>query len=307
MDRTDLNLSRLLLVNSRRPYRELAEELNLSVPAVHTRIQAMQEAGVIEAFTARISLAYLAAPTAIVFGVSDASDPAEVSKRLGKEEHTYWTSIAGGNFLYVGGYLRDLSELEGYAAFVAKEAGMPSATVGLMPAPPLPSGAEDRYALDHLDYRILNALHKDARRALTEVAEEVGASAKTTARHLERMTREGAVDFSVNWYPDASDDILSVFHLRLKRGEDKPSAMALLYNRYGPDLLFVFPYSNLPNLLFAAFWTNSMKGLKDLRERVGKEAPFESVMTNVLYTGRIFDTWRDALLREKAASKGPAT
>lgn len=303
MDRTDLNLSRLLLVDSRRSYRELADDLKLSVPAVHTRIQAMQAAGIIKAFTARISVAHLKAPTAIVFGPTQASDPAEVSERLGKDEHTYWVATAGGNFLYVGGYMRDLGELDGYAAFVAKEGEMPNPTVGIMPPPAPPPPHGEAFALDRLDYRILKALHADARRPLTEVAELIGVSAKTTARRLENMTKNGAVEFSIEWYPDASDDVLPAFHLRLRPGQDKYAAMAHILNRYASDALFVWPFSNLPNLLLAVMWTNSMKGLKELRSGLQKEAPFEGVVTNVMYTGRMFDTWRDDLISERAAAK----
>lgn len=305
MDRTDLNLSRLLLANSRAPYRELADKLGLSVPAVHTRIQAMQQAGVIKTFTARLSLAYLAAPTVTVFGPSQALDPAEVSERLGREGHSYWVAIAGGNFLYVGGYLRDYAELDGYATQVTKDAELTNVTVGLMRAPPLPERKGEPFRLDRLDYRILRSLAKDARRPITEVAEEVGTSAKTAARHLERMTKEDAVEFSIEWYPDASDDIIATFHIRLKAGEDKYRAMTLLMNKYATDLLFVFPFSNLPNFLIAAFWSNTMRGLKDLRAQLQAESAFEGVMANVLQTGRIFDTWRDTLVTERASARAP--
>lgn len=305
MDRTDLDLSRLLLENSRTPFRELAERLNLSVPAVHGRVQALQKAGVIKAFTARVSLAYLAAPTATVFGVTRDPDPEALSERLGADEHTYWVALGGGDFLYVGGYLRSAGELDAYASFVAKEARMPDATVAITSPPRLPA-KQERFRLDRLDYRILRVLAKDARRPVTEVAEEVGASAKTTARHLERMAAAGAVEFSVEWYPDASDDIVPLCHIRLGPGEDKHGAMAHLLNRYAADILFVFLFDNLPSALVTAFWENSMKGVKQLRTRLQAEPSFQSMTMNVLYTGRIYDTWRDALVEAEASRKAPA-
>lgn len=301
MDRTDLDLSRLLLVNSRTSFRELADKLDLSVPAVHTRIQAMQKAGVIKGFTARISLAYLGSPTAFVFGPSNATDPGRVAERLGKEGHTFWLGVGGGNFLYIGGNLRDYAELDAYAASVTKEAEMPNATVGLVPAPALPATRGEPFQLDRMDYRILRGLAKNARRPVTEIAEEVGASTKTTARHLDRMSKEGAVEFSAEWYPDRSDDILPVFHIRLRPGEEKAKAIATMMNGYAANLLFLWTFSNLPGLLLPAFWTDSMAGLKELEARLRKEPAFESVMTNVLYTGRTFDTWRDSLMQERAA------
>ncbi len=55
MDNIDVVLIQLLLANSRRSYGELAGQLGLSVNAVHKRIQALIEAGIIRKFTAKVS------------------------------------------------------------------------------------------------------------------------------------------------------------------------------------------------------------------------------------------------------------
>jgi len=51
MDKTDIILCQMLLGNSRLSYSELADTLNLSVTAVHKRIQDLVESGVIRKFT----------------------------------------------------------------------------------------------------------------------------------------------------------------------------------------------------------------------------------------------------------------
>ena len=56
MDKTDVILCMMLLANSRLSYRELAEKLNLSVTAVHNRIQVLIDMGIIRKFTARPSI-----------------------------------------------------------------------------------------------------------------------------------------------------------------------------------------------------------------------------------------------------------
>jgi len=43
-----------------------------------------------------------------------------------------------------------------------------------------------------------------------------------------------------------------------------------------------------------------MKQLRDIHQFIQSEGFFESVIPNVLYTGYIFDTWRDKLLQEKS-------
>ena len=51
IDDTDRQLLRLLLEDARRPYSELAEEVDLSPPAVSDRVDRLAELGVIERFT----------------------------------------------------------------------------------------------------------------------------------------------------------------------------------------------------------------------------------------------------------------
>lgn len=158
MDRTDLTLIRLLLRDSRTSFRDLADTLDLAVPSVHARIQGLVKSGVSGAFTARLSLAQLAAPSVFISGGTQTPHPTDLLERLGTEEHTYWVAIAGGNFVYVGGYLRDYDELDAYTARISREAEMPQPTVALVPALPLPPGPKGPSRLDRMDYQILRAL-----------------------------------------------------------------------------------------------------------------------------------------------------
>ena len=302
MDRTDVALSLLLLTNSRSSIRELADKLGLSVPAVHGRIQSLRDQDILKAFTTKLSLGALRASATLIFGRSQAGDLPAVAERRGGDEHTYWVALAGGGSIYVGGYLREIGELEGYANRVTEVGEISDPVVGLMAGLPGPAGKSPLEDLDRLDYRILAALQRDSRRPIAEVAEQVGVSAKTAARRLEGMVRDGIVEFSTQWYPDASNDIISAFHLDLNPGTESGKAMATLYNEHAPNVLFAWSFGNLPHRLVSFFWTSTMKELRDLQVRLQGSKAFRGVMTNVLYTGWIFDTWRDALLAERARS-----
>lgn len=307
MDRTDVVLSLLLLQNSRTPFRELADKLRLSVPAVHGRIQNLRDQGILKAFTTKISMPALGAYHALILGASQAGDLNAIAERLGRDEHTYWVALAGGGYLYIGAYLRSIDELEAYADRMAEIGRMSDPVVGLTSTPPYPKGIGFLSKLRPLDYRIAGALQRDSRRPIADVADEVGISAKTAARHLERMVRESLIEFSAEWYPDASNDIISAFHLDLAPGTDKGKAMASLYNECAPNLLFVWSFSNLPQRLMAFAWTSTMKELRDLQVCVQGDKAVRGVMTNVLYTGWIFETWRDTFLMERAraAARSP--
>ncbi|HTT26427.1 MAG TPA: Lrp/AsnC family transcriptional regulator, partial [Thermoplasmata archaeon] len=123
MDPTDLALCKLLLEDSRRPYRELADRLGLSVAAVHGRIQALREGGIIRAFTARIGHPALGSTNLLVWGPSAPAAREGLVDRLGADEHVYWVALAGAGVLYVGAYLRSIAELDGCVSFIVQEAG----------------------------------------------------------------------------------------------------------------------------------------------------------------------------------------
>jgi DNA-binding Lrp family transcriptional regulator len=302
MDRTDISLCISLMTNSRTPYHELASKLGLSINAVHKRVSAMTELGIIRAFTAHPSLASLGAVSVWVYGRSDAAHPSDVHLRLKTNDRTYWVANSGGGFIYVGGYLKDLSELNEYAAFVKKEGELNDPTVGIIPTMPSRFPTETLRLLDH---QILTSLRKDSRKpvseiAASEVAKEVNASAKTVHRRLAWMVEKGLVEFSIDFYPDASNDIVALCHVEIAPRNTQQEVLESLRQRFSQNILVEVLFSNLPNLIIVFLWTNSMKQMEDLRERFGGVEGAKSVMLNVLQIGYMFETWRDRLTSEDA-------
>ncbi len=117
------------------------------------------------------------------------------------------------------------------------------------------------------------------------MAKEVNASAMTVHRRLERMTEKALVDFSIDWYPDASNDIVSLCHVQIAQKADRQRVRELLSHEFSQNILVEVLFSNPPNLLVLFLWTNSMKHMEDIRERIGKAGDVESVVLNVLQIG----------------------
>jgi DNA-binding Lrp family transcriptional regulator len=301
MDKTDIVLCQLLLGNSRLSYRELADTLNLSVTAVHKRIQDLTESGVIRKFTAKISLFQLNALHILIFGTSKLESVQNLPQKLESNGKIYWLSVGGGNHLYIGAYLQEITELEALVNFVKDAAAMPDLTVGINTFPVMPGFIPQLKSktLYPLDYQIIRSLKDNSRKPTSEVADELGVSAKTVRRRLSRMMKDHLVELSMEWYPDASNDIISLIHLRVKPQADK-NTMDKLLRKYTPSMFFYWGFSNLPDTFVAMVWTNTMKALQQIRENLEKEADLQSAAPNVLYTGYIFKTWRDRLLEEKA-------
>ena len=292
MDRTDVSLCLFLLANSRTPYHELAAKLGLSINAVHKRIGAMVSQGIIKTFTAHPSLLSVGAVSVWVYGRSEAAHPGDAHVRLKADNRTYWVANSGGGYLYVGGYLRSISELDGFVAFVRKEGELAAPTVGI-----IPTAGSHPEPLRPLDYQIIASMRRDSRKPATDVASEVNASAKTVHRRLDWMTEKGLVEFSLDWYPDASNDIVALCHIDIGRGFDRRQVLDALHRQFSDNMLVEVMFSNLPNMLVLFTWTNSMRQMEDLRKGVEGSEGVGSVMLNVLQIGYMLDTWRDEVVK----------
>jgi len=190
----------MLLANSRLSYRELAEKLNLSVTAVHNRIQALIDMGIIRKFTARPGLVAQNAIHILIIGTSKANSIRDLNSKLESHGSIYWLAVGGGNILYIGAYLKHIAELEALVSFVKQTAQMPEPTVGITvsPIPPNMEFLKIETDLCELDYKIIRSLKDKSRKAIVDVAEEIGVSAKTARRRLDRMMKNFLIELSID-------------------------------------------------------------------------------------------------------------
>ena len=295
MDKTDVILCQLLLVNSRLSYRELGDKLNLSVTAVHNRIQSLIQLGVVRKFKAQLSLVVKNGIHVLVFGFSKANSIRDLNPILEKNGSIYWLAIGGGNMFYVGAYLKNIAELEGLVRFIKETAQMPEPTVGITvsPIPPfMKISTHPETKLCELDYKIVRSLKDNSRKPTSEIAKELCVSAKTVRRRLNRMINNYLVSLSMDWYPDASNDIISAFHVQLKPEAD-PNTANVIWQKHYPNAIFYWGFSNIPNTYLFLAWTPTAKELRDMRESLENEPAVQAVSPNILYTGYIFPTWLD--------------
>jgi DNA-binding Lrp family transcriptional regulator len=284
------------MANSRLSYRELAEKLDLSVTAIHNRIQSLVELGIIRKFTAKPSIYAQNAIHIFIYGNSKTNSIRDLSSKLQKQGSIYWLAVGGGNFLYMGAYLKNIVELESLARFVKEKAEMPEPTVGITfsPIPSFLKNIEIDSKLCELDYKIIRSLREDSRKATSFIAEELDVSAKTVGRRLTRMINNFLVELSIEWYPDASNDIISAFHVQLKP-DANPNTPDVIIQKYYPNTLFYWGFSNIPNTYIFFVWTPTSKELKDIRDKIEQEPAIQSVAPNIIYTGYVLKSWRDEI------------
>lgn len=98
LDETDLDILQLLLADARRPYREIADAVGLSPPAVSDRVARLEDVGIIRRFTIDIDRSQLSEgiPVLITIDVADANrDLQSIQEALvtaGAVEHVFTTA-----------------------------------------------------------------------------------------------------------------------------------------------------------------------------------------------------------------------
>lgn len=300
MDEIDLKINLLLMLNSRISYREIANYLDLTVNAVYKRVQALVELGIIQKFTARIKPAAVNAIYALISGKSEVKDIKETVKKLGDHPNTAQIMLSSRNYVYIGGYLQSIHDLEDYSSFISQVAKIESPTIGFLhrvysaSAIPYTIPKSSPLSLDDLDRSIIQVLHEDSRKSLSEIAEIINKTPNTVRRRLSRMIDDGLIDMTINFNPISSNDIFSIFQITLNPSVDKHEVAQFIHDNYKPNIFFIWTFSNLPNLLTCFVWCNTMKQLHEMIENLKKEK-VESIIPDVLYEGLFFETWVDKL------------
>jgi DNA-binding Lrp family transcriptional regulator len=302
MDEIDFSLSMTLMANSRIPYKDLAEMFNMSVNSIHKRVKSLVELGIIQGFKAKLGFANFPGITNIVmYGISDFRQKRQLIKQLGENEYVYNVTQGSGNVFYIHAYLRNIGELDDLVSFVRKTGNISDLIIGIdKEMPPIALNDLDFKPPTDLDYLIINSLKNNSRKLISDIALEVGASTKTIRRRLDRLTENFLVQFQIDWYPDKAGIIPAMINFRFDTNiiiDDKEFENKLR-KKYGPKILLIWSFSNLPSLKFVSILTQSMKDLQEMQTFLLSEN-YEKVDITVLIEGKMFPTWIDTFLDEK--------
>ncbi len=293
MDEIDFFLLKKLVENSRFTYRELAEMIDFSVSATHKRINKLIEGGIIEAFRARPSIIALKSLLVIIFGTSKVKSIDTISDELGQHESIIFVGIAGQKSLYVYALLRDVSELQEFSIFVSKTAHISEPIVGIVSVPYITTPEP----LTSVDYKILKTINRDARKPITDIADDVGVSAKTVRKRLDRMIENNLVSFTIQWklwYVS----FITVFGIILNEGTDIRSTIQHLNQKYSKNIFSCLSYSNIPNFITLETWATNAHESQKIQEELQSEG-FKDITPYIAYSGNYYDCWVDQLLRTK--------
>ena len=292
MDEIDFFFIKKLFKNSRFTYRELAEMSNLSVSAVHKRIKSLEDEGIIKAYIARPSLSALKSLWVMILGISKARAMHLVSKELGSHENVNFVATAGRNSLTISTFLRDISELQELGNFASKVAQISEPFIGIKSLPYVAISE----SLTAIDYKILRSLNKDARKPITDIADDVGLSSKTVRKRLDRMIENNLATFTIQWNPLHAASFLVAFDITLNGGSDLKSTIKYVNKKYSQNIVACYSYTNIPNKITMETWTRTAQEAYNIRKSLQNEE-FNDIFPHIGLSGDYYDCWIDQLLR----------
>jgi DNA-binding Lrp family transcriptional regulator len=294
MDETDFIILKKLMENSRVTYRELAELIDMSVSTIHKRINKLEEEEIVLGFTARPSAIALKYLSVLVFGYSNARSLDTVSEELGQHENIYSIAIGSGKYLCIIGFLRDITGLRDFSVYISKTAQISDPIIGIIDIPYITTPEP----LTTIDYKILKSLNRDSRKPITDIVEDVGVSAKTVRKRLDRMIENNLIDFSFKWTEKGENNLTTGFNIHLKEGTNIDSTIQYLYEKYSKNIIACLSYSNIPNFITMHTWTKNTQESQKIQEKLQTEG-FQDVVPHLTLTTKFYDCWVDQLLRTK--------
>ena len=302
MDEIDISLSMILMANSRMPYKELAEKFDMSVNSIHKRIKSLVDLEVIQEFNAKLGFSNFPGLTnIIIFGHSDIRQKKQLINKLGENEFIYNVTQGGGNTYYIHAYLRNISELDSLVSFIRKTGNFTDFVIGIdKEMPPISLEKLDIKPPTDLDYLIINSLKDNSRKAISDIALEVGVSTKTIRRRLDRLTESFLVQFQIDWYPDNTGIIPVMINLKLDPAKiiDDNDLKEKLKKKFGSKILIIWSFSNRPDLKLIFVWAQSMKEIQEFRDLLLSEN-YEKVDLTILIERKMFPTWINTFLEER--------
>ncbi|MFX0140518.1 MAG: winged helix-turn-helix transcriptional regulator, partial [Candidatus Hodarchaeota archaeon] len=275
--------------------------LGLSVNAVYKRVQILIDLKIIEKFSARLKPYAINAIYTFVFGQYNTQDIDKAISELGKHENTWQVILSSRNYMYIGAVLETIHQLDEYSSYVSQTVKIQSPKIALLSgvqytaSVPYIVPKSRSMSYDKLDLEIIRSLNKDSRKPISEIADDVNSTSSTIRRRLNRMIEEGIIELSIDFNPEASNDIFALFQITINPMVDKNEFAKYLNENFHPNLFFCWTFSNLPNLILCWVWVNTMKELTELVDNIKKEN-IDSIIVDIMYKVFYFDTWKEKLI-----------
>ena len=281
MDEIDLKLFELISENPRCSYRDMADKLGISTPAVHRRVQAAREQEILYGPIAMLNKDFLKAVGVVIWGKTDAKNLNEVHKSLKDDDCALILSMMGANILLVRSFLKDLKDLDKYVSFIRDAAKMPDPTIGLSPIGIKECKKDYDVKLTKVDFKIMSALYEDGRMSVSDISEKIKVSPKTVRNHLKKLLDENIIEFITTIVHRNSGNFVLFLILEIEKGADKMKIMSQIKNDFAPTIVETYTFSNQIDMIVSYASIESMAHLRQIRLDLNEIEGVDNIISNI--------------------------
>jgi len=303
MDETDMELLIKLIPNGRMPYRELAESFQMSVAAVHKRIQQLLEEEVINGFKLAINSFFMGAFPVVIYGTIGKQKPIDYQKFLDSDNRNLQFIKAGAKKAYIIGLLKGMSEVNEYVDAVRRAFDLQDVTVMMDSNTAKSMDAIREMEFDERfhrnDLKILAELQQDPRAALSDVANKLGFTSKFVSRRVNRLLEQRWIGFTVSFNPSKSPMLTSILHIHFDDMAEVKQLPECLSKLPQHQLLQNIYFTNIPDMMIVTTSNKDSSGMRDLIKNIESCSEVIEVVPNIIYDYQEFKTWVDDSIREQ--------
>ncbi len=195
MDTVDKTILRALRVNCRVSYQSLANELDLSLNAVKTRVNKLVESGVIVQFGVWLDYSVIDAGFAFIEIELDGNQDEEFLESTITESPmtmSFGFNSSRGGLVRVE-YQR-MEMLSEYGSFLRKLPGIKAVDIH-----PIQTRPSNPYEFSKMELKVLRCLKDDPRMPVRTIANRIGSSSKRISTILQRFNDDNLIQFSIDW------------------------------------------------------------------------------------------------------------
>ena len=209
LDTKDRKILAQLDENCRRSLKEIGRKVKLTKEGVYYRIRNLEEKGIITGYTTLISLAKLGLmqiKLLLRFRNMDRNKKREITHYFINHENTNWVGSCKGSYDYMVGFVvKDLISFNRIKEDLMSRYSdlILSSTMSIMleghvlgrkylgeTSPRRYIGRPEKIRVDDIDLKILKLLSKDARMRSTEIAAEIGITARQAGYRIRTMEKD---------------------------------------------------------------------------------------------------------------------
>ncbi len=304
MDELDRKLIISLQRDPRLTYREISNQLCISVPTAQRRVESLFNSGRIRSIRYRLSLDALGGKWVFFHGQAKIKLTSEVIKGL--MDHGSISRVLQCAYNYVACHvdIREQEDIAEVMSFLMERLDLVDPKISIMSCKSSSSGLfsyrketiqnsshGNLNNLTNTDMKIIRQLNEDGRKTIRSISQETGISSRTIKKRIDFMLKNGLIENEVDFYLGVSGDIWFASYVRLNDPASKDRFFDQMSKYGGHMYTSGWDYSNAPDLVTFDGMFQSLSEVNECVSTITNSDCVKETNHTIVHMSYVFDTW----------------